>query len=175
MSGEEQQQLVPSTEPWVYRSEVEMQNGHNGDVPPQPAVPVVEEPGTEVIQAAAVPGGSGDITPGGSRIFIQAPQYHWHTVASAGTDAEARERLVALERQVFAFGRQTEEREAELLARIAQLEAQRGSADEDYRAFRQQLGVDGQQLAKALQTLEGRVDQAAGRQPISDSVHELKT
>ena len=140
-----------------------MQNGHNGDVPPQPAVPVVEELGTEVIQAAAAPGGSGDIAPGGSRTFIQAPQYHWHTVTSAGTDAEARERLVALEQQVFAFGRQTEEREAELLARIAQLEAQRGSADEDYRAFRQQLGVDGQQLAKALQTLEGRVDQAVGK------------
>ena len=144
MSGEEQQQqLVPGTEPWVYRSEVEMLNGHNGDVPPQPAVPVVEEPETEVVQTAAAPSGPGDMAPGGSRIFIQAPQYHWHTVASAGTDAEARERLVALERQVFAFWRQTEEREAELLAWIAQLEAQRGSADEDYRAFRQQLGVDG--------------------------------
>ena len=56
------------------------------------------------------------------------------------------------------------EREAELLTRIAQLEAQRGSVDEDYRAFRQQLGVDGQQLSKALRTLEGRVDQAAGKQ-----------
>ena len=77
MSGEEQQQqLVPGTEPWVYRSEVEMLNGHNGDVPPQPAVPVVEEPETEVVQSAAAPGGSGDVTSGGSRIFIQAPQYH---------------------------------------------------------------------------------------------------
>ena len=65
------------------------------------------------------------------------------SVALAGTDVEAREHLVALEQKVFAFGRQTEEREAELLARIAQLEAQRGSVDEDYRAFRQQLGVDG--------------------------------
>ena len=125
-----------------------MLNGHNGDVPPQPALLVVEEPETEVVQAAAAPSGSGDVAPGGSCIFIQAPQYHWHTVTSASTDAEARERLVALEQKVFAFGRQTEEREAELLARIAQLEAQRGSADEDYRAFRQQLGVDGQQLAK---------------------------
>ena len=107
MSGEQQeeQQLVPGTEPWVYRSEVEMLNGHNGDVPPQPAIPVVEEPEIEVIQTGAAPSGSGDVTPGGSRIFIQAPQYHWHTVASAGTDAEARERLVALERQVFVFGR----------------------------------------------------------------------
>ena len=91
MSGEQeqQQQLVSGTEPWVYRSEVEMQNGHHGDVPPQPAVPVVEEPETGIIQAAGAPGGSGDIAPGGSRIFIQAPQYHWHTVTSAGTDAEA--------------------------------------------------------------------------------------
>ena len=80
-----------------------------------------------------------------------------------------------LEQKVYAFGWQTEEKEAELLARIAHLEAQRGSADEDYRAFRQQLGVDGQQLAKALQKLEGRVDQAAGRQSVSDSVQELKT
>ena len=81
---------------------------------------------------------------------------------------------MALEQQVFAFGQQTEEREAELLARIAQLEAQRGSADEDYRAFCQQLGADGQQLATALQTLEGRVDQAAGKESVLDSVHELK-
>ena len=34
--------------------------------------------------------------------------------------------------------------------------------------------MDGQQLAKALQTLEVRVDQAAGKQSISDSVHEIK-
>ena len=57
MSGEEQQQqqLVPGTEPWVYRSEVEMLNGHNGDVPPQPTVLVVEESETEVVQTTAAP------------------------------------------------------------------------------------------------------------------------
>ena len=38
----------------------------------------------------------------------------------------------------------------ELLAQIAQLEKQRGSADEDYQVFCQQLSVDGQHLAKAL-------------------------
>ena len=81
---------------------------------------------------------------------------------------------MALEQKVYAFGWQTEEREVELLAQIAQLEAQRGSADEDYRAFCQQLGVDGQQLAKALQTLEGRVDHTAGKQSVSDSVHQIK-
>ena len=34
--------------------------------------------------------------------------------------------------------------------------------------------MDGQQLAKALQTLEGRVDQAAGKQLVSGGVHEIK-
>ena len=40
--------------------------------------------------------------------------------------------------------------------------------------FCQQLGVDGQQLANALQTLEGKVDQAARKQQVTDSVHEIK-
>ena len=48
----------------------------------------------------------------------------------ASTDAEARERLVAFEQKVFAFGQQTEEREADVLAQIAQLEAQWGFAVE---------------------------------------------
>ena len=74
-----------------------MLNGHNGDVPPQLVLSVVEELETDVVQVVANPRESGDITPEGSRIFIQAPQYHWHTITSAGTDGEARERLVALE------------------------------------------------------------------------------
>ena len=64
-----------------------MLNGHNGDVPPQSVFPVVEEPEKDMVQAAAAPSGSGDIAPGGSWIFIQALQYHWHIVALAGTDA----------------------------------------------------------------------------------------
>ena len=64
------------TEPWVYWSEVEMLNGHNGDVPPQPVLPMVEEPKTDVVQAATAPSGLGDAAPGGFHIFIQAPQYH---------------------------------------------------------------------------------------------------
>ena len=76
-----------------------------------------------MVQSAAAPSGSGQVTPRGSQIFIQAPQYHWHIVTLAGTNVEAREHLVALKQKVFAFGQQIEEREAELLARIAQLEA----------------------------------------------------
>ena len=62
----------------------------------------------------------------------------------------------------------------ELLARIAQLEVQRGFAKEDYRAFCQQLSFDGQQLAKALRILEGRVNQAAVKQQVVDTMHEIK-
>ena len=97
MSREEQQQLVQGSGPWVYTNEEEMSNGHNEDAPPQPVVPHVEEPETDVVPGAVVLGGSGEFTPGGPRIFVQAPQYHWHSTASADTDAEARERLVALE------------------------------------------------------------------------------
>ena len=58
---------------------------------------MVEELETDLVQSAAAPCGLGEVTPGGSRIFVQAPQYHWHSVTTAGTDVEAQERLVALE------------------------------------------------------------------------------
>ena len=66
---------------------------------------------------------------------MQAPLYHWQSVTIAGIDTEAREHLVALEHNVFTFGQQTKDREAELLALIVQLEAQRGFVDKDYHAF----------------------------------------
>ena len=40
----------------------------------------------------------------GARIFIQAPQYHWHSNGAGGIDEEAQERLVALEALVYWFG-----------------------------------------------------------------------
>ena len=87
-----------------------MLNGHNGDVPPQPVLPAVEEPEIDVIWSAAILSGSGDFTPGGLQIFVQSPQYHLHSVTTTGTNAEAWEHLVALEQKVFTFGRQTEEK-----------------------------------------------------------------
>ena len=39
-----------------------------------------------------------------ARIFLHAPQYHWHTSGTGGIDYEARERLVALEALVDRFG-----------------------------------------------------------------------
>ena len=100
-------------------AEEEMLNGHNGDVPPCLVLPVVEEPKIDLIQPIAIPSGSGEFTPGGPWIFVQAPQCHWHRVAIASTNAKAWDHLVALEQKVFAFGQQTEEHETELLAQIA--------------------------------------------------------
>ena len=135
MSGEQQQQVVPgSIAPLVYSDEEEMCNGHNGDVLPQPKGPVIEEPETDLGHRVAA-SGSGVSSSRGPQFFLHAPQYHWHSVLSEGTDAEARERLVALERSVFAFGQRTKEREQQLLAQIATLEAQRGIAEEDFRVF----------------------------------------
>ena len=53
-----------------------------------------------------------------ARIFIHAPQYHWHTSGTGRIDQEARERLVALEALVDRFGRQTEDREEVLASRV---------------------------------------------------------
>ena len=39
-----------------------MLNGHNGNVLPQPVLPMVEEPETDVVQTIAAPSGSGDVT-----------------------------------------------------------------------------------------------------------------
>ena len=116
MSGEQQQQVVPgSIAPLVYSDEEDMRNGHNGDVPPQPQGPVIEEPETDLGHPVAA-SGSEVFSSGGPQFFVHAPQYYWHSVLSKGTDAEARERLVALERTVFAFGQRTEEHEQQLLA-----------------------------------------------------------
>ena len=87
----------------MYIVEEEILNGHNEDVPLWPVPPMVEELEIGLVQSIAIPSGVGELTPGGPQIFVHAPQDHWHRVASVGTDTEARERLVALERKVFAF------------------------------------------------------------------------
>ena len=71
MFGEEEsQQLVPGSQPCVYTAEEEMVNGHNGDAPPWPVLPLVEEPEVGLIQSNAVLSGSSEFYPGGPRIFV---------------------------------------------------------------------------------------------------------
>ena len=80
----------------------EMLNGHNGDVLPRSVLTVVEKLEIGLVQFD-VPSGPGQVIPKGPRIFVQAPQYHQHSVASASTNAKAQERLVALEWKLFTF------------------------------------------------------------------------
>ena len=50
-----------------------MLNEHNGDVPPRPVLPMVEELEIDLVQPAAVLSGSGEFTLRGPRVFVQAP------------------------------------------------------------------------------------------------------
>ena len=72
----------------------------------------------------------------GARIFIHAPQYHWHTSGIDGIDQEARERLVALEALVDRFGRQTEQREEQLAHRMDIEGAIRAQGRAEFEEFR---------------------------------------
>ena len=62
--------MVLGSQPWVYMAEEVMLNGHNGDVPPQPVLPVVEELDIDVVQSSAVLSRSGEFALGGPRIFV---------------------------------------------------------------------------------------------------------
>ena len=119
-----------------YHDDAEMQNGGNGEEGSGQLIPrvvhpdVVEEIGTlepqrtmeglpVQYQAPEQPRSLFD----GSRIFIQAPQYHWHVATSEGSqtvDQEARDRIVALADLLDRFGRRTEMREEELWERSGQ-------------------------------------------------------
>ena len=66
--------MLPGSQPWVYMAEEEMLNRHNGDVPPQLVLLVVEEPETDLVWPDAVPSRLGEFTPGGPCIFVHAPQ-----------------------------------------------------------------------------------------------------
>ena len=98
-----------------------MRNG-NGD-PSQalvPMVPRVEEPEeqTMALQAANLSFPEDTVAQSGARIFVHAPQYHWHISGTDGIDQEARECLVALKALVDRFGRQTEDHEEVLASHI---------------------------------------------------------
>ena len=51
---------------------------------------------------------------GDRRIFVSAPQYHWHAQGAVGTDEEARQHVVALAQRLHEFSNRTEAREMEL-------------------------------------------------------------
>ena len=115
-----------------------MRNG-NGDQTQAliPVVPTVEEPEeqTVALQAAALSFPEDTVAQSGARIFVHAPQYHWHTSGTGGIDHEARERLVALEALVDRFGRQTEDREDVLASRMDAEGAARAQGMAEFQEF----------------------------------------
>ena len=95
-----------------------MANGSNGESTlPMVTPQIVEELETGLVpqaQAQPVAGLFGD-----QRIFVNAPQYHWHVQGAVGADDEARQHIVALAQRLHQFGHRTEERELELWHRLS--------------------------------------------------------
>ena len=95
-----------------------MANGSNGESTfPMVTPQVVEEPETGLVsqaQAQPIAGLFGD-----QRIFVNAPQYHWHVQGVVGTDDEAKQHIVVLAQILHQFGDRTEERELELWHRLS--------------------------------------------------------
>ena len=56
---------------------------------------------------------------GDQRIFVSAPQYHWHVQGAVGADDEARQHIDALAQRLHQFGHGKEEREMELWHRLS--------------------------------------------------------
>ena len=88
-----------------------------------------------VLQAANLSFPEDTIAQSGARIFVHAPQYHWHTSGTSGIDQEARERLVALEALVDRFGWQTEDREEVLASRVDAEGAARAQGMAEFQEF----------------------------------------
>ena len=95
-----------------------MANGSNGEstllmVTPQ----IVEKPEMGLVSQA--PAQQVARFFGDQRIFVNAPQYHWHVQGAVGADDEARQHIVALAQRLNQFVHQTEERELELWHRLS--------------------------------------------------------
>ena len=95
-----------------------MGSGSNGVSAVPEVVPyAIEEPESSLLPQTALQRPSEDLF-GGQRIFLHAPQYHWHVQGAAGVDDEARQQVVALAEQMYRFGHRTETREMELWGRM---------------------------------------------------------
>ena len=89
-------------------------NGNNGVPTLFAVVPlVVEEPEASLIPQIALQRPSEDLF-GDQRIFLHAPQYHWHIQGAVGVDEEARQRVVAFAEQMYRSGHRTKARKMEL-------------------------------------------------------------
>ena len=90
----------------TYSDEISMGNGNGSNgVPTLSAVvpSAIEEPEASLVLKIALQQPSEDLF-GDQRIFLHAPQYHWHIQGVAGVDDETRQRVVALVEHMYKFG-----------------------------------------------------------------------
>lgn len=87
----------------MYSDEASMANGYRNNGTPLPIIPpqVIEEPQSQLVPQQPKPPAINLFSD--QRIFINAPQYHWHTQGAIGTDEEARQQIVALTHQLYEF------------------------------------------------------------------------
>ena len=131
-----------------------MANGSNGKSTLQVVTPqAIEEPGVGLVpQMHAQPVAS---LFGDQRIFVNAPQYHWHVQGAMGVDEEARQHMIALAQRLYEFGHRTEDCEMEIWHRL-------GSTVE--------LPELERQVAKSRQVMANEYDQFV--QKLSDFVNQ---
>ena len=91
----------------------------NGLPPVAPVVPsTIEEPGSSLVPQEVHP--PQEALFGDRRIFVHAPQFHWHDYGQGAMDVDrdARNQIMDLADLLYTFGRRTEAREMELWGRV---------------------------------------------------------
>ena len=95
-----------------------MANGSSGESTLPTVTPqIVEKPETGLVPQAQAQPVVGLFS--NQRIFVSAPQYHWHVQGGMGADDEAKQHIVALVQRLHQIGHWTEEREMELWHRLS--------------------------------------------------------
>ena len=112
------QQQIQEQNVTVYSDEALMANGSNEEstlyvVTPQ----AVDEPEVGLVPQMHTQLGAPLF--GNRRVFVNAPQYHWHVQVVVGSDDEARNHINTLAQRLHQFGHRTEEREMELWHRLS--------------------------------------------------------
>ena len=95
--------------------------GSQSNGPPAVALVVpttIEEPGSSLVPQEVHP--PQEALFGDRRIFVHAPQFHWHDYSQGAMDVDrdARNQIMDLADRLHTFGRRTEAREMELWGRV---------------------------------------------------------
>ena len=95
-----------------------MANGSNGET----SLPVGTPQVVDELEMGLVPQAQAQLVAGlfgDQRIFVSAPQYHWHVQGTVGANDKAKHHIVALAEWLYQFGHRTKEREMEIWHRLS--------------------------------------------------------